>query len=410
MATAAATTGAEQGRVLDHREIGGAEVILSGGARELHQKIAAQHPGIPKAPPVRLQLLDYQMAALFALARRYNRAGARILEIGTGQGGSGYMLSRAAPDAQITSLTTSPAEQQVAEALWRAQKCGNVTCLVAASWDFLASTTETYDLVFVDGDHNRIVRDLPWFDRVRTGGLFLCHDYSPQDSRSPSRIVYEELNKMAAGLGRDFDVRIVDEVKIGMAGFYRRSGERLAPGEQSIEKTAPAPAMATGIVLRQDSADARAGARAGGTGIAVADDWTLPWPRTLFVAPEVSIPWDLLAQGFDLLSRWDVAAPLSGALAQDLGTLEERDETKKTLLDLRVPAYHPGLVFVRDSEAGRSLLQTWREECGRDEALAFLRALVEVKPLFCALPRVWLADPGQRLALNKTASKRGRRR
>jgi hypothetical protein len=52
------------------------------------------------------------------------------------------------------------------------------------------------------------------------------------------------------------------------------------------------------------------------------------------------------------------------------------------------------LLFVRDSPDGRRFLDTWIAECGNggDERLAFLRALYLVKPLFCALPRSWLAD------------------
>lgn len=203
-----------------------------GSAEAIRRQLDALCAEIPPAPQVRLQLLDYQLAALFVLARRFNRPGARILEIGTGHGGSGHVLGKAAPLGKVVSLTTSFAEKGASEALWRSGGCSNVVACVVASWDFLERTKgdrhfHELDMVFVDGDHNRIARDLPWFNRLREGGLLLCHDYSPQDSRSPSGIVYAQLNAMAARLGRPFDVRIVDEGRVGMAGFYRQPGETL---------------------------------------------------------------------------------------------------------------------------------------------------------------------------------------
>lgn len=195
-------------------------------ARELVQ-LCAEAP--PRMPAVKRKVLDYQMVALYLLARPYNRTTARMLEIGTGHGGSGTMLAKAAPKAQIISLTTNPAEKGEAEAFWRSQGCLNITALVMASWDYLERTSAAVacDLVFVDGDHNRIARDLPWFNRVAVGGLFLCHDYSPEGSRSPSPIVYAELNRMAEKIGRPFDVFLVDDGKVGMVGFYRQHGETI---------------------------------------------------------------------------------------------------------------------------------------------------------------------------------------
>lgn len=191
---------------------------------ELLGQLKAMAPDYPGAPPARAQMLDYQLVALYLLGRQFNRPGCRMLEIGTGQGASAFLLSKSAPSARITTLTTSAAEIAIAERLWRAHGCGNVTAVLAASWDFLLTDTERYDLIFVDGDHNRIARDLPWFNRLRTGGLFLCHDYS----RLASATVWAELNLMSEALARPFDVLLVDEREIGMAGFYRAAGEEVA--------------------------------------------------------------------------------------------------------------------------------------------------------------------------------------
>ena len=146
--------------------------------------------------------------------------------------------------------------------------------------------------------------------------------------------------------------------------------------------------------------------RRAGFGLHVAEGWELPGERTAFVSPGVEVPWGLLGAGFGFLERWDAAAPLwrYGVLAQDAGTAAEREHTQLLTLDLRVPLYEPGLLFLRRSEAAQSLLNVWRAECaeGADERLAFLRALCQVKPLFLALPRSWLrertggAEPGRR--------------
>jgi predicted O-methyltransferase YrrM len=199
---------------------------FEGDASRLHQELETLCSNIPQPLPVKQKMLGYQMEALFILARSYNQPGARILEIGTGHGASGYMLAKAAHLARITSLTISPVEAVIANELWIKSGCTNIAAVVESSWKYLAMTVSmTFDMVFVDGDHNHIALDLPWFNRLAVDGLFLCHDYSPEGSRTPSPIVYAELNRMAERLGRPFDVSLIDDGKVGMVGFYRREGE-----------------------------------------------------------------------------------------------------------------------------------------------------------------------------------------
>lgn len=375
---------------------------LNADTATLHRVLRERCPAMPPMPPVRRQLLDYQLFALFLLAREQNRPGARILEIGTGRGGSGYVLSRAAPLATILSLTTSDRDWVAAQELWRQLGCRNISGLLTASWDYLAQTSETWDLVFIDGDHNRIARDLPWFDRLREGGLLLCHDYSPQGSRAPSAIVYEELNALAARLGRPFDVRLVDEDQVGMAGFYRRAGEMATVEVHAPPPCPPSPDLypgatcpTAGIVLREgDPAAAQRIATEGFGVVCSASREIGTWSRVLFARSGADLPWALLPIGFGFLKQWDAAAPFSPEplVAEQIGTGDDRARTKIILHDLRVPVYSPDLVFVRDSEPGRQLVERWSAECdGGDERLAFLRALYAVKPLFCALPRTWLS-------------------
>ena len=161
-------------------------------------------------------------------------------------------------------------------------------------------------------------------------------------------------------------------------------------------------------MLRAEDATARSKAAKCGLAVAVREDWALPWQNTLFIAPGTCVPWDLIVIGFDFLARWDMAAPFwkLGVLARELGTPAERERTEAVIHDLRVPVYAHELLFVRNSQAGQAFITAWRAECDGDERLAFLRALGRVKPIFCVLPRLWLADIAQRETSDRIARKR----
>lgn len=167
--------------------------------------------------------------------------------------------------------------------------------------------------------------------------------------------------------------------------------------------------MTTGIVIRQEDAVARGKAAKCGVAIEVRQDWALPWGNTLFIMPGTCVPWDLVAIGFCFLSKWDMAAPFwrAGTLAKDLGTPADREHTASVIHDLRVPVYSYELLFVRNSPVGQSFVSTWIAECEHgDYRLAFLRALYAVKPTFCVLPRLWLADIAQREISDRKAMQR----
>lgn len=219
------------------------ELKLSGPQRDLEAALRGRFPTAPwRMPNVKRKVLDYQLIALHGLAEQFAARGrdAAFLEIGSGHGGSGYVIARAAPEADFLSLTSSPKEALEVRRFW--DSCGIAASVdVRLSWNLLAEVEaaaaarsirdeELLDFVFVDGDHNRVARDLPWFNYLRPGGLVVFHDYSPQDSRTPSGVVYETLNRVRDDvLRRDFDVLLVDEGKVGMAGWYRRDGEVLVP-------------------------------------------------------------------------------------------------------------------------------------------------------------------------------------
>jgi predicted O-methyltransferase YrrM len=137
------------------------------------------------------------------------------------------MIAQGAPLARIVTLNPRQGEIELAQKNLRPWT--NVKVVVMYSWDYLARTPDgnLLDMVFVDGDHNAIARDLPWFNRLVAGGLFLCHDYTPIGSKQPSPIVYAELDRLAERLGRPFDVSLIDDGRVGMVGFYRRDGETI---------------------------------------------------------------------------------------------------------------------------------------------------------------------------------------
>lgn len=119
----------------------------------------------------------------------------------------------------------------------------------------------------------------------------------------------------------------------------------------------------------------------------------LRWERTLLWDPAAMLVRNLVAVGFHLLGRWEVAVPLLdyGTLAAHIGTEEERKRTAGVVHDLRIPVYDTRLIYARRCGGTQRLLAAWRKEQKNDgdERLAFLRALYRVKPLILALPITW---------------------
>ena len=167
----------------------------------------------------------YQAAALFALARRCNFEGARVLEIGTARGYSASILAQACPLASIVTL--NPEAHEAAEARRNLAAYPNVDVVEMKSWDYEVASAGNFDFVFVDGDHKHVRRDFPWWDRLNVGGTIIFHDYSPAGTYRACVPVFEALNEFAAMLGRDFDVQVVDNGGVGMAGFTKRAGDAL---------------------------------------------------------------------------------------------------------------------------------------------------------------------------------------
>lgn len=116
----------------------------------------------------------------------------------------------------------------------------------------------------------------------------------------------------------------------------------------------------------------------------------LPFPKTL-ILQRVTLRPALIAVGFRLLERWEMAVPLwdYDELAVHVGTSEEREATKAVVRDLRVPLYHPDVLFARRCPATREVMEELAAGDG-DARLRLLRSVYRVKPLICALPVTWV--------------------
>lgn len=174
--------------------------------------------------PYKGSMQQYQAACLYALAKRYNRKDEKIvsvLEIGTGKGYSTSYLVQALPKAWITSLSVRADEQLEAKNAVERLGFNDVDFKTINSRDYFVDDEDTYDLIFVDGDHARVQKDLVYWNSLNKGGLFLFHDYCPHDAANPQPHVYRVLNEFSTEINQPFDVEIVDNVKIGMVGFYK---------------------------------------------------------------------------------------------------------------------------------------------------------------------------------------------
>lgn len=163
---------------------------------------------------------DHEALLLWRIARLFNRPGARFLEIGTLVGVTALMQAEAAPEATI--LTLNPAAHEVEQAVRNLAPYPRVTVLQMASWDYLATYTgEPFDLIFVDGDHARAARDVPWIQHVKVGGAFLWHDY---DAGSPK--VIGALDRLMGLIGRPLDIHVhPSDCPRGFVGLYVRDGD-----------------------------------------------------------------------------------------------------------------------------------------------------------------------------------------
>lgn len=165
----------------------------------------------------------YEAAALYMFASSCNQNGSSILEIGTAEGYSAAVMASAAPEAKI--ITLNPKEREVLIARRNLKAFDNVHVLCLRSWDyeeFAKLNNLIFDLIFVDGDHDRVHLDLSWWDQLKVGGIMIFHDYAPKSAkRRPCAPVYKWVNLFVEWLGRPMDILIKDEYDFGLAVFFK---------------------------------------------------------------------------------------------------------------------------------------------------------------------------------------------
>jgi predicted O-methyltransferase YrrM/glycosyltransferase involved in cell wall biosynthesis len=176
-------------------------------------------------PYIKRQVAPYQGAILAYYAHRYNRTGARFLEIGTAIGYSACLMATAAPRAQITTL--NPKEGEFEKARDNLRIRSNAQVVKSTSQEFWHNRNgQLYDFIFVDGDHayNMVLHDSQLFNCLRPGGLILFHDYSPDGSARPSDGSFRALNDLQ-DRHRQADVKVIGSGGVGMLGWIRAEGE-----------------------------------------------------------------------------------------------------------------------------------------------------------------------------------------
>ena len=179
----------------------------------------------------------YQAAALARFIQHYDGTGLKVLEIGTAVGYSTIILAESLPHATITTLNPQDDEAERARANL-VLYAPRITVVERRSWDFYAETDETFDLIFVDGDHKNIRRDLVWWDRLNVGGAMIFHDFSPNGSTRPCPPVYRALLDFTGEIRREPDFSVIDNTGVGMVGWVKGVNDMLQNEERNALATA----------------------------------------------------------------------------------------------------------------------------------------------------------------------------
>ena len=153
--------------------------------------------------------------AIFDMVKLYNAPECKLLEIGVKHGFTLAIMAMACPLAKLLGVNPSLREIGIAKKNLAPYK--NVELVCSKSWDYLPECQTMFDVIFVDGDHNNIAKDLPWWTRVRDGGLMLFHDYD----YNHSRIVFNQLNQFLVALDKAYFDFHMDINGNGLVGLYK---------------------------------------------------------------------------------------------------------------------------------------------------------------------------------------------
>jgi predicted O-methyltransferase YrrM len=104
------------------------------------------------------------------------------------------------------------------------------------SFNFAIHDNNRYDMVFVDGDHKRVIDDFVFWSKLNIGGLLLFHDYSPAGSARECIPVYKAVRLLTNILDREPDTSLIDNQLVGMAGFYKRENDVISLVDDKIKE------------------------------------------------------------------------------------------------------------------------------------------------------------------------------
>ena len=171
---------------------------------------------------------DYEAALLYIMASQYNHTGALIAEVGTCYGWTAAIMQHAAPKAHVMTCTPNPNHVIIARRNLAAHFPA-IEVVETKSVDWLDHISDnTLDMVFIDGDHEAVRDDLPFYNKLKVDGLKFHHDYCPDRPECtgprPCRWVYEALNEFADKM-HPFDVLMTDHNREAVGGWYRQEGE-----------------------------------------------------------------------------------------------------------------------------------------------------------------------------------------
>jgi precorrin-6B methylase 2 len=134
-------------------------------------------PPVGGLPPEYIRLDPWELEYLYLVA---SRAKTGILEIGRRHGGSTFALACANPEVPIHSIDLEPADDDRLRGFFRSHGVGeNVRLVVGDSQKTQYPEIETFDVLFIDGDHSYqgCTNDIyNWYDKLAVGGHMIFHD------------------------------------------------------------------------------------------------------------------------------------------------------------------------------------------------------------------------------------------
>lgn len=175
----------------------------------------------------------WESMLLAGIGTWFNYPGARILEIGGCKGGSASIWAEAAPKAEIHTLEPAKRFQSILHE--NLKPYPNITIWQKFSWHHFLETMEDpllWDLIFVDGSHVFVHRDLPWWNRLKVGGLMFFDDYTPRIYPvvcAAVRDLWESMGLESA------DIIVRRRNRAGMAGIWKRKESNIWPDLSQLE-------------------------------------------------------------------------------------------------------------------------------------------------------------------------------